>query len=150
VWPDERVVRLVRENFLPVRVHVRDQADAFQRLGTRYGVQWTPATLVLAPDGTERHRVEGFLPADDFLAQLSLGLGQVAFAQSQWADAERRLSVVADDFPDSDAAPEAMYWTGVAKYKGENDKATLSDTARKLSDRFPDSVWAKKASVWLG
>ena len=149
MWPDERVVSLVRENFLPVRVHVRDQAEEFQRLGAQYGVQWTPATLVLASDGTERHRIEGFLPADEFLAQLSLGLGQVAFAQNQWADAERRLNVVADDFPESDAAPEALYWTGVAKYKGANDKAVLPDTARKLSERFPDSVWAKKASVWL-
>ena len=113
-------------------------------------MQWTPATLVLGPDGTERHRIEGFLPADDLLAQLSLGLGQVAFARNQWTDAERQLRVVVDDFPDSDAAPEALYWTGVAKYKGANDKAALPDTARKLSERFPDSVWAKKASVWLG
>jgi len=32
---------------VPVRVHVRDQADEFKRLGERYGVQWTPTTLVI-------------------------------------------------------------------------------------------------------
>ena len=58
MWPDERIVGLVEEEFVPVRVHVQKQAAVFQRLGERYGAQWTPTTLVLDADGTERHRVE--------------------------------------------------------------------------------------------
>jgi hypothetical protein len=138
----------VGQEFIPVRVHVRDQAEDFQRLGERYGAQWTPTTIVLDSDGTERHRVEGFLPADDLLGQLGLGLGQVAFARGDWGSAERHFRAVARDYPESDSAPEAVYWAGVSKYKATQDPAALGETARQLGDRYSGSTWAKKASVW--
>lgn len=148
MYPDERVARLIDENFVPVRVHVREQGDEFKRLGERYGVQWTPTTLVLDPSGKERHRIEGFLPADDFIAQLTLGLGHVAFASGRFDEAERRFRALVETHPDSDAAAEALYWAGVSRYKATNDAAALSDTAQQFRDRYRDSPWAKKASVW--
>ena len=148
MWPLDRVERYVESNFIPVRVHVRDQAAEFQRLGEKYGAQWTPTTLVLSPDGTERHRVEGFLPADDLLAQFALGLGQVAFAQGDWGSAGRHFASAASDHPDGDAAPEATYWEGVSRYKASNDPADLAETGKQLRSRYPDSPWTKKASVW--
>lgn len=148
MWPDERIIGLVEREFVPVRVHVQKQAADFQRLGERYGAQWTPTTLVLDPDGSERHRVEGFLPAEDLLAQLGLGLANVAFAQGDWSAAERHFRAVADEYPKSDAAAEAVYWTGVSRYKASGDPAALADTARRFKEQHADSTWAKKASVW--
>jgi hypothetical protein len=43
---------------------------------------------VLDPDGTRRHQFESYLPPDDFLAQLQLGLAHSAFARQQWKEAE--------------------------------------------------------------
>ncbi|HEY0970997.1 MAG TPA: hypothetical protein VGE02_08505 [Gemmatimonadales bacterium] len=131
-----------------MRVHVRDQAEEFVRLGERYGAQWTPTTLVLSPDGTERHRVEGFLPAGDLLAQFEMGLAQVAFAAGDWTTAGRHFEAVADAHPDGDAAPEAAYWEGVSRYKATNDPSVLAETARRLASRYPQSPWTKKSSVW--
>lgn len=62
--------------------------------------------LLLEPEGKEGHRFEGFLPVDDFLAQLELGLGHA-------------------------------------------DAVALADTARRLKEKFPQSEWAKKSSVWV-
>ena len=45
--------------------------------------------LIFDADGTERHRIEGYLPNVEFRAQLELGLARVAFMHKQWADAER-------------------------------------------------------------
>jgi TolA-binding protein len=148
VWPDKRIIGLVEKKFVPVRVHVQKQAAEFQRLGERYGAQWTPTTLVLDADGTERHRVEGFLPAEDLLAQLGLGLANVAFAQRDWSAAERGFRAVVDENPTGDAAAEATYWAGVSRYKASGDSAALADTARRLKAQHADSTWAKKASVW--
>lgn len=148
MWPDERIIGLVEKRFVPVRVHVQQQAAEFQRLGARYGAQWTPTTLVLDADGTERHRVEGFLPADDLLAQLRLGLANVAFAQGDWSAAERQFRAVADEYPTSDVAAEATYWAGVSRYKESGDPAALADTAHRLTEHHAGSTWAKKASVW--
>jgi len=148
VWPDERVVRFVNQHFLPARVHVKENPADFKRYAERYGAPWTPTILELDADGVERHRVEGFLPADDFLAQLMLGLAHMAFKQGRWVDAQRSFREIVERLPRTDAAAEALYWAGVASYKATGDGASLKDTARAFTERYQDSPWAKKASVW--
>jgi hypothetical protein len=148
VYPDPRVVRFVIDHFIPVRIHVRDQADEWKRLGERYGVQWTPTVLLVDSSGEERHRIEGFLPADDFVAQVELGHAKAAFSAGKFDDAETRYRSVVERYPITDAAPEALYWAGVSRYKRTNDAAALADTARAFRERYKDSSWAKKASVW--
>jgi len=148
VYTDPKVISFINENFVPVRVHVREQADEFKRLGARYSVQWTPAILVIDPSGQERHRVEGFLPAPDFLAQLTVGLGHAGFARSDFTEAEKWFREVLEKYPKTDVAPEALYWAGVARYKATGDASALADAARQLRERYQDSSWAKKASVW--
>ena len=148
MYPDERIARLIVENFIPARVHVKDQAADFKRFGERYNAQWTPTTIFLDPDGVERHRIEGFLPNDDFLGQLMDGLGHLAFRRGDFATAGRWFQRVVDTLPNTDAAPEAQYWAGVSRYKGSGDPAALGATAKAFSERYQDSTWAKKASIW--
>jgi hypothetical protein len=148
VYSDPRVVRFVEQNFIPVRVHVKDQHDEFQRLGERFGSQWTPTILLIDDSGTERHRIEGFLPADDFLSQLALGTAKAAFARKDYPAAEQLYRDVVNAYATSDAAPEALYWAGVSKYRATNDPSALGETARAFAERYQDTAWAKKASVW--
>jgi Tetratricopeptide repeat len=148
VYTDPRVARFVGDHFIPVRIHVRDQADEWKRVGGRYGAQWTPTILIVDESGTERHRIEGFLPADDFLAQLELGWAHAAFAGNRFDEAEKRFRAVVDSFPNTDSAPEALYWAGVSRYKRTNDATALADTARGFRERYKDTSWAKKSSVW--
>lgn len=148
MYPDPRVAEFVNERFVPVRVHVKHQHEDFQRLGERYTAQWTPTVLVIDGDGEVRHRIEGFLPADDFLAQLMLGEAHAAFRRNDHAAAEPLYRQVVERFPNTEAAPEALYWAGVSRYRASNDAAALADTARAFKERFQSSSWAKKASVW--
>jgi Thioredoxin-like domain/Tetratricopeptide repeat len=148
VYTDDRVKALVTREFVPVRVHVRDHRDEWQRLSSLFGVQWTPTILIVDPDGEERHRIEGFLPADDFLSQLDLGRAHAAFNHGEFQDAEQLFRDVARSYPDTDAAAEAAYWAGVAKYKATDNPSALKETAAEVTTRYPGSSWAKKASVW--
>ena len=148
MYPDERVSRFITENFITARVHAREQAEDFQRLGAQYSAQWTPTILELDSTGTERHRIEGFLEADDFLAQLRLGLGHASFKSGQWDEAELHFQEIVDSLAQTDAAPEARYWAGVTRYKRGGNPADLSETARDLSERYAGTTWAKKASIW--
>jgi TolA-binding protein len=138
----------VIENFIPARINVRQQPDDWARYGERYGVQWTPTTLIVDPSGEERHRIEGFLPVEEFLPQLALGLAKSAFARQQFAEADRRFREIVERYPDSDAAAEALYWAGVSRYKATNDAAGLAHTAEAFAQRYQNTAWAKKASVW--
>jgi outer membrane protein assembly factor BamD (BamD/ComL family) len=105
---------------------------------------------VLDPAGTERHRIEGFLPVDDFVAQLELGLAKLAFEGKEYAEAERRFRSVCDSHPGAGAAPEACYWAGVSAYKATDVAQPLKETAKLLKERYPESEWTRKASVWSG
>ena len=144
------MIDLITNAFHPVRIHVREDADAWKKVGGELGVQWTPTVLVLDYAGVERHRIEGFLPADDFLAQVSLGLAKAAFSRSDFADAEQRYRAIVETFPQTETAAEALYWAGVSKYKHTNDPSALRDTATAFGERYQDSSWAKKSSVWKG
>jgi len=150
VYPDGRVARFITENFIPARLHVKEQAADFQRFGERYGAHWTPTILELDPEGNEQHRVEGFLETPDFLAQLKLGQGKIAFNAKRWPDAERLFREVVEQHAKSDAAPEALYWAGVSRYKASGDATDLKKTWQALSEKYPDSTWTKKASIWKG
>ena len=148
MYIDPKVVSFIDEHFIPVRIHVREQPELWKTVGERFGVKWTPTILAVDPSGTERHRIEGFLPVEDFLAQLTIGLAKSAFGNGRFADAEKLFQAVVEKYPDGEAAPEAMYWAGVSRYKGSGNAGALGDTARAFRERYQQSSWAKKASVW--
>lgn len=149
MYSDQRVIDFIVQHFVPVRVHVKENAAAYRELGARYSAQWTPTVLILDSEGREQYRVEGFLPADDFLSQLGLGLAKAAFARKDYAIAAPLFRAVVDEFANSEAAPEAMYWAGVSQYRATNDPSALRETGEALTRKFPDSSWAKKGSVWI-
>ena len=148
MYSDSRVIDLVTRHFVPVRVHAVQNRDTFATLGERFNAQWTPTILIVDAGGNERHRIEGFLPADDFLSQLALGVAKAAFARKDYASAERLYREVIDRYAKTDAAPEAQYWAGVSRYRATNDPSALKDTAKAFADRYNESTWATKASIW--
>jgi len=104
--------------------------------------------LILDPNGVERFRLEGYLPKDEFRAQLELGLARVAFMNKKWADAESRYAAVVEKYPQSKSAPEALYWKGVSHYKATNDHTVLGELPGQFRENYPDSDWALKTIAW--
>jgi len=145
VYPDDRVAGFIREHFIALRAHVKTGQDVF----ARFNAQWTPTILIVDERGVEHHRIEGFLPAADFLAQLKLGLAHDARERGDWVTAQKFYGELSNDPSSEDVAAEAVYWLGVSKYKATNDPSPLGATAAALRDRFPKSSWTKKSSVWL-
>ena len=148
MYPDPRVAEFIGTHFVPMRVHVKQQADQFQALGQRFNAQWTPTTLIVNHSGAEQHRVEGFLPVDDFLAQLKL------------ASPMRGSVEVCSPRPNSSSRPS---WKSIRPpkprqrrstgralraFKALNDPTALRATAEEFRNRYTDTSWAKKASVW--
>jgi hypothetical protein len=127
-----------------VEAHIKEHPAYFHR----FDAVWTPTVLVLDSNGVERLRIEGYLPKMEFRAQLEMGLARVAFMHKQWADAEQKYAQVIERYPESKAAPEAIYWRGVSHYKQTNDHTVLGDVPDQLNEKYADSVWALKASVW--
>ena len=70
MYPDERVARFITDNFIPVKAHVKQQPETFQR----FHATWTPTQLVLEPDGTERSLRERH-PAGEWTRKASVWAG---------------------------------------------------------------------------
>ena len=99
--------------------------------------------------GTERHRIEGYLPKDEFEAQLRMALARIAFKEKKRPDAERIYSEVLEKFPETSSAPEALYWKVASQYQATHDHTVFGPAAKELQERWPQNVWAKKALPWL-
>ena len=110
---------------------------------------WTPTVLFLDSAGVERFRLEGYLPRQEFAAQLELALGRIAFMHKKWAEAENHYNNVRSKYVDTASAAEALYWSGGSYYKKTNDHTVLGRVGLELAQKYPDSMWTKKASVWL-
>lgn len=123
--------------------HIKEDAPNFHR----FGALWTPTVLIMDPDGAERVRSEGYLPREEFRAWLEIGLARLSFLSKDWDEAERRYEEVSERYPQTAAAPEAVYWRGVSRYK-KDDHSALGQTSEILSRKYPGTLWAKKASVW--
>jgi hypothetical protein len=129
---------------VPLEAHIKEHPAYFHR----FDANWTPTALVLDSNGVERFRIEGYLPKDEFRPQLELGLARVAFMNKHWDDAERKYTEVLERYPDSKAAPEALYWRTVTRYKKTNDHNVLGEVPEEFKSRYPDSIWALKTVPW--
>jgi hypothetical protein len=139
-YPDARVTEFVSRNFVGTKVDFPNAPEAAKRLR----VSWTPTILVLDPEGTEHHRFVGFLPPPDYLAQVTLGLGKSELDRGNHGAAAERFAAVVSGYPESEAAPEALYFLGVAKYRQTKDPSHLKTEWTKLREKYGSSEWAKK------
>ena len=130
---------------MPLAAHLKEHPAYFHR----FDAVWTPTVLILDPNGVERHRIEGYLPVDEFRAQLELGLARVAFMSKDWTEAERRYTGVLERYGNTKSAPEALYWKGVSHYKLTNDHTALVELPGQFQQKYPDSIWALKTAAWV-
>ncbi len=129
---------------MPLEAHIKEHPAYFHR----FDALWTPTVLILDPNGKERYRIEGYLPVEEFRAQLELALARVAFMSKDWKDAERRYTEVVERYPDSKTAPEALYWKGVSHYKVTNDHTVLGELPELFRQKYPDSIQSLKTAAW--
>jgi len=104
--------------------------------------------VVFADDlGKVHYRVEGYLPPEDFLAYLSLGVGKCRLNRKHFEQAGERFDEVARRHPGTDAGAEALYWLGVAQYKQTHDPAQLRPSWQRLAQEYPNSEWTKRTRI---
>ena len=114
----------------------------------RYSVKWTPTIIILEADGDEHHRFIGFLQPEDFIAQMTLGKGKLAFNLDSFDQAIQCFQEILVGYPKTDADPEAQYYLGVSKYKASHDPKELKLGLEALQRNYPQSEWTKKAQVY--
>lgn len=145
-YPTPEVDHLLGGKFVCYSVNTKELTRDGRELLHRYRLLWEPGLVFLEPRGAEIRRVVGYLPPVEFLAQLRIVLGLVHLLYRREADALDELRRVALE---ADAAPEALYWAGIAAYRlAGRDVAVLKREWQALGDRYPRSRWSRSADVF--
>jgi hypothetical protein len=142
-YPESRVAAFLVDHFIPARLRVKDNRELIQE----YLVSWTPNVVVLDEQGKVHYRIEGYLPPEDFLAYLSLGLGKYRLHRQRFEPARERFDEVARRHAGTDAGAEALYWLGVAQYKQSHDPAQLRASWGRLAQEYPRSTWTQRSHI---
>jgi hypothetical protein len=142
-YPDSRVVGFIENRMIPAQL----LSDA-QPYSSDYNVKWTPTIITLDEDGKEHHRIIGFLPPDDFIPALLLGMAKVNFDRDMYDEAISDLEILLSSYPKSSAAPEAIYFRGVTSYKATHKPEPLKEALEQLRREYPSSEWAKRATPY--
>lgn len=136
------------ENMLNNEVVAIQLPHDIEPQATAYSVSWTPALYILDATGLEHYSTVGFLPPDEFICFLSLGIAQTLFDQDRFTEAMGRLQTIIARYPQSLFAPAAVYLRGVSRYKGTGDVDGLIEAWDKLSREFPGSEWTRRAEPY--
>lgn len=143
-FPEAEVKTTLDGEFVPLTYLVTEEEELVQQ----YNVNWTPTFIIADANGKEQDRWIGFLPPKDFLAQISLSQGHVAFKKGDFVLSQRHFERVLKGFPKSACAPEARYLLGVSLYKASKDPSHLKKTWEEMKVQYPGNEWTKRASPW--
>jgi hypothetical protein len=145
-YSDEKVRKFLEEQYIPLRsLCIWEKPTGLME---RFGIKWTPTFLVLDTEGKEHHRFVGYVPSDDLLAHLGLGMGKILFDTDRMEEAIAQLQTVVQRHPDAGATPEAVFFLGVAGYKHTHDAKELRRAYETLKAKYPQSEWARRADPY--
>jgi len=142
-YPNEKVVEFIGKNVIPMRVEHNGRP-----LAMRYRVKWTPTLILLNDQGTEVYRDVGFLPPERLLPALMLGVGKVNLDSAHYEEAISYFKELAAGYPQSEEAPEAVYFQGVARFHTTKNLKAMKEAYETLAAEYPNSTWTKKAQPY--
>ncbi len=141
-YPDRNVETFVLDRFIPLKVKVKESPE----LVRKYIVTWTPSFRIVDEDARSHWRVEGYFWPDDFMGRMLLGLGGYWYDRSAW---DQALSCWNEALAHGgmEIKAEALYWLAAGEYRKTKDHTKLGEGWARLRSEFPDSEWARRASV---
>jgi hypothetical protein len=107
---------------------------------------WTPDVRILNHDGYELYRWDGFLPPPEFVARTLCGFGMAYLRLKRFDRAEAAYTDVLLHYSTSYAAPEALYYLGVTRYRRDPQSDELLTQWANLRSRYPRSEYRVKQS----
>ena len=139
-YPNDGVVGFIQKHMIPLRVAFDDKP-----LSIDFSIKWTPTLLTLDSDGKEHQRTVGFLPPEELIPSLMLGIAKSDFNRERFSEALLILDNLLADHPKSNSAPEAIYLRGVCRYKSTHDPKPLKGAYEQLQANYPSSEWTTRA-----
>jgi len=139
-YPDQTVIDLIEENVVPVRL-----SDDVAPWADKYKVTWMPTLITVNGEGKEHHRAVGFLPPEELIPSVLLGVGKVHFDADRIDKALQYFDQIVEKYPRSESTAEAIYLKGICQYKSTHNAKPLKMAYERLQADYPASIWTKRA-----
>jgi len=139
-YPDDDVAEFISNRMIPVQLKANVQPYAKD-----FNIKWTPSFITLDENGAGHQRIVGFLPPEEFIPAMMLGISKVHFDLDRFEEALVELENLIAEFPKSKATPEAVFFRGVTGFKSTKDPKPLKAAYEKLQAEYPDSEWTPRA-----
>lgn len=145
-YQNDEVIHEINERFVPLK-HECNFVEPTE-LMKKYHVRWTPTLYILDRQGRPQFHTVGYLPPEELVGHLELFRAMEVFDSGQLEQAAVQLRDIAEKYSGSSAAPQAIYYEGVAKYMKDHDSRHLKRGFVEIRKRYPESIWAKKATPY--
>ncbi|RJQ67530.1 MAG: thioredoxin [Desulfobacteraceae bacterium] len=142
-YPDATVAALLNEKFVPVQVNVAK----VPKLVEKFQVLWTPNLNFLNDKEKQVYHVEGWLSPSECAAMLMVAEGHYQLHRKKFDQAGAHFRAVFDRYPQSEFAPEALYYLGVSRYLASHEAARLAEEWQRCQQFYPESTWARRSMV---
>lgn len=142
-YPNEDVADFISGKIIPLRV----PSDA-KPLSADFNIVWTPTLITLDINGKEHHRTVGFLPPEELIPSLILGMGKCDFELDRFDSAIAHFDSLLAGYPKSAVAPEAIYLRGVSLYKSTHEPGHLKKAYEHLAKDYPNEEWTRRAKPY--
>lgn len=143
-YPQPPVQQLIEQFTVPVQIDNSQEQN--KTLLDRIHHIWTPDVRILADDGFELYRWDGFLPPPEYMARYLTGLGYANLRLRRFKEADRHYVDVLTRFSTAYAAPEAQYYLGVTRYRADPESSEVGVQWHHLTSRYPNSEYRLKQS----
>ena len=114
----------------------------------QFDIAWTPTFLIQDFGGRVHRKLVGYIPTDDFLAELKFSKGMLFFEKERHEEAAKWFTKVIEEHTNAGVAPEAIFFLGVAEYKKTHEASALRRAYDALSEKHPQSEWARRAQPY--
>lgn len=144
-YPDEEVRDYLQQHFLCVQFNLA-QPEEVTEVVREFRPFWTPTFIFLDHHRIQVRRITGYRSPGEFLPELIMARANAAMIHGKYEEAYNLYRRVADEYPASAAAPEALYFSGAAALRRDGRPDELINQWQRLKTKYPDSIWWTSAS----
>ncbi|MBI4800517.1 MAG: hypothetical protein HY794_17650 [Desulfarculus sp.] len=142
-YPTPAVADFLNSEMVPLKLTPKSEPQA-----SAFWVRWTPALFVLDPQGNPHHGMIGFVPPAELVPHLLLGQALARFAHHRFDDALASLERLLEGHPQAFAAPQAVYFRAICRYRASKDPSHLKAGHQTLAERYPSSEWVGRTQPY--
>lgn len=142
-YPNEKVAEVLSQNVIPLKMPVTEGWE--QPNAVPFQVQMITTLLIMDKDKRVYQRMIGYMPPEELVPWILLGLGKAQFYTGRFEQAISNLDkLLTENPPDLPWVVEGMYLRGIALFRLHGETDELKATLKQLHTTYGDMNWCTK------